>query len=159
MLRKESAGKFTAADEESFLLCQKLENGVCYTSTMKICNDIEFHNKLMALLRFCFSYCCQKYSFYQNDRKQFDSFRAMISCQIGYFDQLFDLDGKIFSLKAHSLDFESMTAIERYDYFEAVLNYAWIEIFKDADDLILFKLKGFDRWINKAKNAVTKIVQ
>jgi len=145
-------------DDYSAVKLQKLKTGERYTVNITLINDYLFHKKLMSLLRFAFNFTCTEYDFYRNTTEQFDIFRKMVTIKAGYFNQVFDLDGQSFTLEAKSLNFEIMPAFERYQYFEAVLNYLWgSSLFMDADNKTLLTLKGFDTWIKK--NVETKNVQ
>lgn len=138
---KQAGGMLMPADDYTADKLTKFKTGGQYAVDIKRTRNPHFHAKMFALFNFCFQYWAGGHEF-QDESLQFDEFRKELTKTAGFYDQVFDLQGK-FTIVAKSLSFGSMDQEEFEQCYSAIIQAAMTNIFRTADEQQLNKLMSF----------------
>lgn len=138
---KQAGGNLLPADDFTAEKLTKFKTGGQYTVDIKRTRNPNFHAKMFAFFNFCFQYWAGDHEF-QDESLQFDEFRKELTKTAGFYDQVFDLQGK-FTMVAKSLSFGSMNQEEFEQCYNAIIQAAMTNIFRTADEQQLNKLMSF----------------
>ena len=109
--------------------------------TLNIENKVNqlFHRKIFKLLNFCFDHwTCHNQNMSQ--KKQFDTFRKMMTIKAGFYSERFYPDGSV-SIIPDSLAYKSGTDFP--ELYQSLLNVAINELFRDIDSEVKYRLYSF----------------
>lgn len=138
---KQPGGVLIPSDEMTADSLTCLKTGELYQVEIKRQRNPAFHRKMFSFFQFAFQYWRGANQF-QDEQKQFDSFRNELTIMAGYYDQVFALDGS-FRLIARSLSFASMDNDEFNQCAIAMQNAAMRTIFQGADERTIQQLYSY----------------
>lgn len=138
---KQAGGNLVPADDYTAEKLTKFKTGGQYPTEIKRVRNPHFHAKMFAFFNFCFQYWAGGHEF-QDESLQFDEFRKELTKTAGFYDQVFDLQGR-FTIVAKSLSFSSMDQEEFEQCYNAIIQAAMTNIFRTADEQQLNKLMSF----------------
>lgn len=133
---------------------KKLEPGEFFTLTIKQQRNLKFHRKYFALLNFLFDHWepeqGRKRLAYKGIpiEKSFESFREQTIILAGFYEQTFDLQGRM-RLTAKSISFDKMSEDDFEQLYKATINVGMKHILprsytEDGLARVLEELERFD---------------
>ena len=132
MMEKLAGGNFIPANDFEAEKLTKIKTGDMVEVSITKKRNPRFHRKAFALFNFCFEYWRGTNEF-QDESKQFDTFRANLLVLAGFYDQLYKIDGSM-RIEAKSLKFSQMSDEEFDKCYQAVVRAACKHIFHSADE-------------------------
>ena len=127
---KTMGGMLSPVDDISAGKMEKLKNGEFYEIGIKNGRNPDFHKKVFKFLKFCFEHWASDREF-MDENGQFDLFRKELIKLSGYYDVHCGIGGELIFVP-HSLSFESMTQEEFEGFYNAAIQCAMTNIFKDC---------------------------
>lgn len=138
---KQPGGVLTPADDMDAEKLTRFQSGEMYEIEIKLTRNPDFHKKVMAFFRFCFSHCREEKGFI-DESGQFDVFRKNMTVLAGYFDEYGTIDGSI-RVEAKSISYGDMEQDEFEKLYQALIEVAMRKLFDGSDEEIYNKLVGF----------------
>lgn len=142
---KGAGGTFVPADEMYLPSLQHFQNGEVYEVEIKRHRNPSFHRKVFAFLKFCFDHWTAQNTEweFQDELKQFDTFRKNLTVLAGFKEVTYTIDGRL-RVEPQSLSFGNMDQDEFESCYNALINAAMKHVFNGTNDPeILDKLVSF----------------
>ena len=140
---KGAGGVLVPADDHTAEKMTKIKNESVIPLDIKLNRNYEYHKKMFAFFRFSFEYWAGPDIQFQDEKAQFDHFRNELTKMAGYVDQVFNITGTEFEVRAKSLSYESMDQQEFESCSNAMMQVALTNIFVDCDEVTLNQLYSF----------------
>lgn len=136
-------GNLYPASESEFERVKKLENNKFYIVDIKESQNYKLHQKMFAFFGFCADWYFGD-SEAHKDKEKVEWMREKMTIFAGHYTQIFLRDGERFELKAKSINYETMDAEQRREFYSELIDAALKKVFNNCDDQnIINRLVGF----------------